>query len=201
MARIWLVNGRTSLLKRASQRKHRSIKNMARKSRKSRRTRRSARLGNPRRARRFFGRRSRSFFHNPAPGVSGLVTALAWGGAGYAGSKALAVLADTYLPPTVPYRTLIGSGLAGAGAAWIAGTVLKGKAASAAAVTVGAMIPLAEELIAMTPVGPMIGVYEGANVPALPSPAPEGTTPAMSAALSAALSEDSSDNYATATSF
>lgn len=132
---------------------------------------------------------SRRRHRNPGPDFGNLATALAYGAAGYAVSKGLAVVADKYLPSTVPYRTLIGSSVAAVAAGWAAQTVLKDKPRQSAAAVVGAVIPVAEELIAITPLGPMIGVYEGANVPGLPSPAPDGTTAGMSAALSAALND------------
>ncbi len=171
---------------------------MARKHRnKRRRSRRAARLGNPRRthirnrrSRRGMGLFNRRHHRNPALGD--LTTALLAGGAGYVVSKGFAVLADNYLPAMVPERAMIGSGLAAVGTVWLGETFLKDRPRISAAASVGAMIPLAEEIIKKTPLGPMIGLYE--TSPDLPGsgaaamlPAPGGVSAALAAALGADL--------------
>lgn len=167
---------------------------MARKTRRNaRRARRASRHANPvSRSRR---RNSFSLFkrRHANPALEGLASSLIAGGAGYVISKGISVWADQYLPASVPQPALIGAGVSAVAAVFVSEKFLQGRPRVAAAVQVGAMIPVAEELIKMTPLGPMLGLYESA--PSAPSagassaalPAPGG----VSASLAASLSEGS----------
>ena len=168
-------------------------------SKKSSRRSRNGRFVKKARAKNPYERKSaavsRPRRHRNPPPLADLGGALLWGGAGYAASKGLGVLFDKYAPQSIPHRTMIGTAVAAGGAAWIASTSLKLPEKAAPAVVVGAMIPLAEELIALTPIGPMIGVYDAGNIPGLPS---SSQSPTMQAALEAAL-QDNDEDYENST--
>ena len=128
------------------------------------------------------------------PALEGLAASLLAGGAGYVASKLIGNFADLYLPESVPYRPIIGTGLSAVVAAFAAERFLKDRPKVAAGVTVGAMIPLVEQIVAMTSFGPSIGLYaqssDGGSAPMLPAPGGMGAN--LAAALSASLSEGSS---------
>jgi hypothetical protein len=185
---LWLVNGKTALL--GHRRKH--MKTRRHKNRRRHR-RAAARLGNPGRKhshRRAGSRRARRGWRlfNPGPDVvhasEGLAAAMLAGGAGYVASKLVGIAADTWLPQTVPYRSLIGT----AGAAIItaigAEKFMKSRPKVAGAMTVGATIPVVEEVLAMTPVGPYIGVVSSESADGSPAALP---SPGMGASLRANL--------------
>lgn len=172
---------------------------MARKRRhKNRRhTRRAARLANPRRHRKHHNRKRRGMFRlfnkrrHRNPDISGLTQALLAGAAGYIAAKGFGMFADRYLPPSVPYRSFVGTGLSAVAAVALAETFLKNKPKVSAAVSVGAVMPLAEEFIKMTPLGPMIGLYrDGYDAPSggASLPAPGGVDEDLAASLGAGLS-------------
>lgn len=176
-----------------------------RKLHNRRHRRRSARLGNPRRHHRHHrhhNRRRGGFrLFNPEPEtknvLEGLAAALLAGTAGYIASKGVGMLADNYLPQSVPYRSLIGTGGAAVVAALIGEKLLKSRPKVAAGVAVGAMIPVGEELIAMTPLGPMLGILPseasvGSSPGAAALPAPGGVSAGLMASLAANLHGDSS---------
>jgi hypothetical protein len=173
---------------------------MARK-RKKHSNRKARRHGNPRRARRHHNRKRFRFFNrrrfgNP-PDLGGLAQSLLGGAAGYIAAKFVAMAAEQYLPPSIPYPGLVGAGASAIAAAWAGETVLKGKPKLSAAVAVGATIPLAEEIIKMTPLGPRLGMFQTA--PGAPSggaaslPAPGGVDGDLAASLGAGLSSRLSD--------
>lgn len=181
---------------------------MARRKRNRRHHRRhkaSASLGNPRKARRSgrraANRRSRrggfSLF-NPRrhmnPALEGMAASLLAGGAGYILSKVIGNLADQYLPESIPQKALVGTGVSAVAAAFIAEKYLKDRPKVAAGVTVGTMMPLFEEILKMTPLGPYIGLYESAPMGAGSGvlPAPGGVSASLAANLSAALSDGGS---------
>ena len=178
---------------------------MARRKRhhKNRRHKRSAlRLGNPRRhhknrrkSRKMFRLFNRRRHRNPALGE--LAMALLAGAGGYVGSKLIGNFAEKYLPASVPQREIVGTGLSALAAAWVAETALANRPKVAAAVAVGAMIPLAEEVLRMTPVGPMIGLFERAPGSPMAGPAAEAL-PApggIEASLAERLAANLNDRY------
>lgn len=174
---------------------------MAKKRRRSNRRaarRAVARLGNPSRKHRKHSRRHRNSskrWFNPGPNMTpaleGLAASMLAGGMGYVASKGIGIVADKYLPDSVPYRGLIGTGVAAVVAAFGAQKFLKGRPKMAAGVTVGAMIPVVEEIISMTPLGGYIGLYPADGSGAAPSalPAPGGVSASLAASLGASLGD------------
>lgn len=151
-----------------------------------------------RRAHRHHNRRKRGWrLFNPGPQaqsvVESLTAALLAGGAGYIASKAIGIAAENYLPDSIPQKALVGTAASGIAAAILADKFLKSRPKLAAGITVGAMIPLAEELIAMTPVGAYIGIVSDSGSAPSALPAPGGMSAALAARLGAHLSANPHD--------
>lgn len=203
---LWLVNGKTSLIgnrrnknmarrkRRHHNRKHRHIN-----KRRHMNARRHHRKHNPhRRHSRHMNRRRGWHLFNPGPDVvragESLAAALFAGAAGYVAAKGIGIAAEMYLPDSIPQKALVGTGLSSVAAAFLASKFLKGRPKMAAGVITGATIPLAEELIAMTPLGPAIGLIPAEASAPSALPAPGGVSAALAARLSATLRDSGDDD-------
>jgi hypothetical protein len=218
MRRHWLINGKSRFIRKA--RTARKAKNrratMARKHRNSprrgpggkflKRSSSTSKLGNRKRGRRRGGMFTKLFnsrrHRNPAPpSLEGLAVSVVSGTVGYLATKGVGKLTDRYMPEHFfierpIYRELLGTGVSAFLAVWAAQTILADKPRISAAVTVGALMPVGELAIRMSPLGPHLGMFEPGCDMMLPTdpgymlPAPGGINASLNAKLEAALESD-----------
>lgn len=163
----------------------------------ARRKRRSHKhVSNPRKHRR--SRRSRRFVSNPLKlgSMSGVGSALLWGGAGYIASKFAGSFVRKYMAAMIPAPDLVSAAVAGAAVSYAGGMIAKTGEAKAA-LRVGALIPTVEAAVNMTALGHMLGTQKVVMIaPPAGSPgAPSGVSAALAAALSADLQDEMDSDY------
>jgi hypothetical protein len=184
MADYWLVNGKTTLARKASRRLCKNSRKgglMARHRKSSKKSHRRTRRSS---------RRRRSFHRNsPALSLGNVMTPLLWGGAGYLASKFAGSFIERYLPNAIPAKPLVAAAVAGGVVSYAGGMAAKSGEAKAA-IRVGALIPVVEAAVNMTALGRMLGTQKVLMLAPAPGGAPSGVSAALQAALSADLSED-----------
>ncbi len=187
MADFWLINGKTALVRKASRRlrKNKTHGDTMAKRRKSHRKahRRS------RKAR----RASRRFHHNPPPlSLGNAGTAILWGGLAFGASKFASSYIRRYIPSMIPAPDLVAAAASGALVSFAGKYATKSDKARAAW-TAGAFLPVAEAAFNMTALGSLLGTQK--VVMLAPPAGAQGVQAALSAALSADLSDDGDTVY------